>query len=229
MATEAFVNNKVTELETSSTPANITYKSPTSANAVLSYTTPGTYYFTFPSNVKQIKVTTVGGGGGGSWGSCARWWCYWGGGGGAVTENVIVKMTGSNKNISIVVGAGGGTISRQDGNGGASYIQYNGVTYAKSNGGYGETRTNYNSYNGYAGGPGGGNGGKCEPRVAPGRGKYGAVYTSQCYGGGGSWGNGASPGRDNIEVGIGGGGICSVGGGGSDRQHGGNGAVFINY
>ena len=226
MATEAFVNNKVTELETSSTPANITYLSPTSANAVYSYTTPGTYSLSFPSSVRKIKVTTVGGGGASASGGCGRYWCYWGGGGGAVTENITVNID-PGTTITIVVGSAGEYTSNR--NGGDSYISYKGKQYAYSKGGgsggkYPAISYGY-VYNGYAGGSGGGNGGKCEPYTAPGRGRYGTVYTGECGGGGASWGNGAGySGRTTIKAGIGGGASWGWG-----EAYAGDGAVFINY
>ena len=78
MATEAFVNNKIST-NTYPDPANITYRSSTSANAILSYITPGTYTVNIPSSAQKIKVTTVGGGGGGYH---AYTTTYYGGGGG---------------------------------------------------------------------------------------------------------------------------------------------------
>ena len=238
MATEAFVNNKVQESGLSGDVPNITYLSPTSANAIASFTEAGTHFFTLPSFVKTIKVTTVGGGGAGSSSYCGDWWCYWGGGGGMITENVAINI-GTNKQVQIVVGAGGvhNFSTKGLGNGGASYIQYNGVTYAKSNGGYGYEGYRYNtngSYYGYAGGPGGGKGGKAT-YFAPERGKYGTVYIynndSRYWSvGGGSWGNGAgiNSSRKYVAPGIGGGGTMNSLAG-NQITNGGAGAVFINY
>ena len=63
-----FLITAVTSVCEAAAPADITYKSSTSApysSAQLEYTKAGTYTWTVPAGVDQIKVTTVGGGGSG--------------------------------------------------------------------------------------------------------------------------------------------------------------------
>ena len=220
MATEAFVNNKIST-NTYPDPANITYRSSTSANAILSYITPGTYTVNIPSSAQKIKVTTVGGGGGGYHAYTAT---YYGGGGGAVIENILIPLNTTNRTITVVVGAGGIYFA----NGGNSYIMYNGKQYAVASGG----KAGYTN-GGASGGTGGGVGGISYSR-APGKGKYGGVniYRDSGYWGvgGGSWGNGGglNSKRQYVAPGIGGGGPHAQYAGGLDPT-GGDGAVFINY
>lgn len=164
-------------------PANITYKSSTSApysSAQLEYTKAGTYTWTVPDGVNQIKITTVGAGGGaggfqflnnsGIYGTRI----YDGGGGGAIVENVTINVV-SGTNIKIIVGKGGQTVFPVHNNysaatfrgetGGNSYIQINSQNYAIANGGTGSFNIVNNNNNttsngpGKAGGAGGGDGG----------------------------------------------------------------------
>ena len=162
---------------------DITYKSSTASpysSAQLEYTKAGTYTWTVPDGVNQIKITTVGAGGGaggfqflnnaGIYGTRI----YDGGGGGAVVENVTINVV-SGTNIKIIVGKGGQTVFPVHNNysaatfrgetGGNSYIQINSQNYAIANGGTGSFNIVNNNNNttskgpGKAGGAGGGDGG----------------------------------------------------------------------
>ena len=193
------------------TAPSITYKSGSSSpysSANLEYTTNGSYSWTVPDRVTQIKVTTVGAGGGSSnstsksmvnpnavSGGGTTTLNYGGGGGGAVTENVTISVT-PGKVVTINVGS-------------PSKVTYNGKAYAISNAGGKGTTTS----GGAAGGTGGGKGGAPTSTTA-GNGKYGKGGAAYSYingrgnktnygGGGGSWGDGAGNG---VNAGIGGGG-----------------------
>lgn len=108
------------------TAPNITYKSGSSSpysSANLEYTTNGTYTWTIPERVSQIKVTTVGAGGAGATASSSIVNTYYnGGGGGAITENVVINVS-AGKVLNIQIGKP------------CSKVTYLGVDYAVSNAG----------------------------------------------------------------------------------------------
>lgn len=161
---------------------DITYVSSTSSpysSAKLEYTKAGTYTWTVPAGVNQIKVTTIGAGGGAGGFQFVNNGIYAtriqaGGGGGAIIENEVINVVPST-NITIVVGEKGETVfpimygyyaaTFQGGTGGSSYIQINAQNYAFAKGGTGSFNTVDNNANttsrgpGKAGGTGGGDGG----------------------------------------------------------------------
>ncbi|OGG77719.1 hypothetical protein A3F56_00620, partial [Candidatus Kaiserbacteria bacterium RIFCSPHIGHO2_12_FULL_55_13] len=135
------------------------------------YNTPGSYTFTVPPGVTQIRTVAIGGGGGG--GAGAGGWGSGGGGGcgGALTGGTMTVTPGQQ--ITLQVGSGGaggngidqcpiagfpwcGTYSpAEDGSpGGDSRIG----TFVARGGSWGRTGF-YNLYNQHAGGTGGGSGG----------------------------------------------------------------------
>lgn len=215
------------------TAPDITYKSGNSSpysSARVEYTTNGTYTWTVPANVTQIKVTTVGAGG--SYDTVndpdykvVGYRFFQGGGGGAITENISINVSPGNV-LTIIVGA-------------PSQVIYNGVSYAISNAGGSSSVPGTPAP---AGGPGGGSGGYFTDRTTMNKGtngKYGTAgepggyssiggpsgsYLYNLTGGGGSWGNGASASKTSkIAGGIGGGGAND------GTASPGPGAVFINY
>ena len=217
------------------TAPNITYKSGSSSpysSANLEYTTNGSYSWTVPDRVTQIKVTTVGAGGGSSnstsksmvnpnavSGGGTTTLNYGGGGGGAVTENVTISVT-PGKVVTINVGS-------------PSKVTDNGKAYAISNAGGKGTTTS----GGAAGGTGGGKGGAPTSTTA-GNGKYGKGGAAYSYingrgnktnygGGGGSWGDGGYC-TAGIRPGLSGTVSPGLGGGGANGS-GGSGGVFISY
>ena len=132
---------------------------PTCEAATYEYTTPGTFNLTLPEGIKSITVTSVGGGGGAARiDSVFLLAC---GGGGEVVRDVTIPI-GSNKDIEIIVGNRGSSIEEyyteqtlEAGNGGASYIVYNGQSYATANGGGGgRCYGGYSGTGGVAGGTG---------------------------------------------------------------------------
>lgn len=132
---------------------------PTCEAATYEYTTPGTFNLTLPEGTKSITVTSVGGGGGAARiDSVFLLAC---GGGGEVVRDVTIPI-GSNKDIEIIVGNRGSSIEEyyteqtlEAGNGGASYIVYNGQSYATANGGGGgRCYGGYSGTGGVAGGTG---------------------------------------------------------------------------
>lgn len=228
---------------------DITYKSSTSSpysSAQLEYTRAGTYTWTVPAGVDQIKVTTVGGGGRGDDSIIYGFGSFsYSGGGGAIVENVLISVSDSPQ-ITIIVG----------GSDEASYIQIKEEKYAIAPAGdaarYGTGPEVdfilWKDRQPLGGQPGGGNG--CCGGTAQGalqtNGKYGKAGTNfgkvygTSYGGtavgaGGSWGNGGSP---NVSPTVGGGGSYLYGNNGNTSmpqpqligyQPGADGAVFINY
>lgn len=225
------------------TAPDIAYRSGTASpysSAKVEYTTAGTYSWTVPTNVTQIKVTTIGGGGGGGGANTNGIYVY-GGGGGAVTENVTINVT-AGKSLTAVVGKGGSTYNNNYTSqsaylGGNSYVMYNGTTYAVANGGRvtvskGTAALGGTATSGLASAKGG-NGAMMGPLdgsstiISQTAGKYGSGGAPD--GGGGSWGAGNNS--------WGGGGIGGGGRGGTSNSDGmtnipssGNaGAVFISY
>lgn len=185
------------------TAPDITYRSSTAppySSAKVEYTTAGTYSWTVPSGVTQIKVTTVGAGGG--MGAAYHTGINGnrnvdaggGGGGGNIVENYTLNVT-PGMQITIVVGKKGSDsyLSRPDGGsnivvsggiGGNSYFIANGTTYAVAQGGGGGV-FNYHGgvYDGTPGSAGGSNGGKggsgyLSQRAPGDNGKYGSGGTS---------------------------------------------------
>lgn len=229
-------------------PANITYKSSTSApysSAQLEYTKAGTYTWTVPAGVDQLKVTTVGGGGSSVLSRSGVFFTYsimMTGAGGAIVENTVIPVTPSQQ-ITIHVAS-----SDEE-----SYLMINGEKYGSAKAGDSVDDSVDFARQALGGTPNGGNGyyvGNGGILFEPTNGKYGKAgaikgtyYTGIGYtygslrGGGGSWGNG---GRVDESP--------TVGGGGSfvskpstdptydsryrviiNGQPGADGAVFINY
>ena len=95
------------------------------------YTTPGTYSWTAPANVKSVSVVAVGGGG------AATVYFGSGGGGGALAFKNNIPVTAGNT-YTIVVGAGGAAPSQTSINGGnglPSYFQVLGANVCFAAGG----------------------------------------------------------------------------------------------
>lgn len=189
---------------------DITYKSNTSSpysSAQLEYTKAGTYTWTVPAGINQIKVTTVGAGGGAGviMFPTTNFPQYrsvsdgGGGGGGAIVENQVISVT-SGTQLQIVVGAkGDSTIintssqvaagSAYGKDGGNSYIKIGSQIYAVAHGGTGSNNIIYNggsgtSAVGEAGGAGGGKGGYNDSPagIYDGQdGKYGKGGKTQLY------------------------------------------------
>ena len=88
------------------------------------YTTPGTYTWTCPANTEYVSVFVCSGGGAG--GGNANQWSYGGGGQGGNTawRNSLAVTAGQG--YTVVVGAGGTTVSGNQTSGGDSY--FNGTT-----------------------------------------------------------------------------------------------------
>ena len=214
---------------------DITYKSGTSSpysSAQLEYTKAGTYTWTVPDGVNEVKATLVGGGG-----NPRALWMRAGnnggathvisGGGGEIVENFLLKVTpGQILTISV-----GGAEEK-------SLISINDEVIISANFGVGYTGDVINiDQLGLAGGPGGGTGGYyitlSGVSVQATAGKYGPqgatfnapsvfhdgvpTYNSVVFhGGGGSWGRGGS---DGISP--------TIGGGGSPKTE--NGSVNLGY
>lgn len=235
------------------TVPDITYKSSTSSpysSAQLEYTTAGTYTWTVPDGVNEVKATLVGGGG-----NPRALWMRAGnnggathvisGGGGEIVENFLLKVTpGQILTISV-----GGAEEK-------SLISINDEVIISANFGVGYTGDVINiDQLGLAGGPGGGTGGNYITlsgiSVQATDGKYGPqgatfnapsvfhdgvpTYNSVVFhGGGGSWGRGGS---DGISPTIGGGGSPKTENGSVNLGYdsipsgylGADGAIFINY
>lgn len=238
---------------------DITYKSSTSApysSAQLEYTKAGTYTWTVPTGVNQVKATLVGGGGRNyasyTLGFVVSVPAESGGGGGEIVENAVIPVT-PGQTLNIVVGKEQENTS----------ISIGGATKAIAHcgrGSNGEYPINNPDSVSSAGGPGGGRGGYRyissngqnasanaeNGKYGPGGGTFsskfkigsGSVSTGavQFHGGGGSWGRGATNG---VPPTVGGGGSLYVQGGlvclplsESDictEYHGADGAVFLNY
>lgn len=232
-----FLITAVTSVCEAAAPADITYKSSTSApysSAQLEYTKAGTYTWTVPAGVDQIKVTTVGGGGSGISSETGIGTAFVSGGGGAVVENVAIQVS-QGQVLSIFVG-------KSDSQ---SYVVVNGNQFAVANSG--ESVNMHEIDRAPQGGqPGGGNGAgmSSDGIIEQSDGKYGKAggntqslvgsFSVSVHGGGGSWGNGGS---DGVPPTVGGGG-CAYSGtdtfGRPAIAYGGaylgaDGAVFINY
>jgi hypothetical protein len=130
------------------------------------YTTPGTYSFTIPVNVKQITVLLQGGGGGG--GGCGYGGSGGGGGGSGTYEEIISVTPGTSH--TVVVGAKG-----TGGTGNISGTSTNGTTGGNSS---------FDTYTANGGG-----GGNCGGATSNTPGSGGTGGTGGGYGGAG--GNGA--------------------------------------
>ena len=217
---------------------DITYKSSTSSpysSAQLEYTKAGTYTWTVPSGVDQIKVTTVGGGGSGISDQTGLGNTACTGAGGAVVENVSVQVLPGTA-IKIIVGKSDSS----------SYILVNNKQFAIANPGESVNDVTALGVPPKGGVPGGGNGAHLNSSGAvmtPTNGTYGKAgvpkdsyvgdWSVKVYGGGGSWGNGGS---DGVPPTVGGGG-CAYSGIYNGRPNtadgggypGADGAVFINY
>lgn len=121
-----------------------------------SYTTPGTYTFTVPNNVTQVMFIAGGAGGGG--GSHVDNTAFGGGGGGGGAHVSNISVTPANT-LSVVVGAGGTSVSGAGGGAGgnssvSTYIGAGGAGgAAASSGGAGGSGGGYGSA-GVSGGAG---------------------------------------------------------------------------
>lgn len=119
-----------------------------------SWTTPGTYSFTVPASITQLRIEVAGGGGGGGGGyvsqSAGLTW-YGGNGGTGEGKKTTVTVT-PNFTVSITVG-GGGKLSQYDGGGGdgdssvVSYSRTNNIS-ARGGGGGKDAKSGISGYHG---------------------------------------------------------------------------------
>ncbi len=120
----------------------------------ISYTVTGTYTFTVPNCVSEIKVEAWGAGGGGGGAedlASARNEAGGGGGGGAFSRTNSIPVTpGEVYTIYVGAGGAGGTTAPTDGQDGeASYFENAaGTKLVLANGGSGGSRSNALDYNG---------------------------------------------------------------------------------
>lgn len=186
----------------------------TTNSGAYSYTTPGTYYFTVPTGVTSVQVTTVGGGGGGQAGNGNYSGSGGAGAGGAAGTSVTQTLTvTAGAVLTVVVGAGGA--------GGVAYVSggtsANGA--AGSAGGDSYIAT-YGATNA-AGGAGG--------NKATSAGNFPGAYPNGNWAGdGGSWWYGYAGANSSVGVGGTAGGIYTNGGVGGQGSGGGGGAAS-NY
>ena len=192
------------------------------------YSTPGTYTVTVPTNANwtstSVRATLLGaGGGGGGGGASANNNCaYSGGGGGAGTQLVVtLSNVTQGATYTLVIGSGGGggvgsgSTFTAGANGGATTF----AGYSASGGTGGGAGNPYS----YVAGSGGSIGG------SPGSGAYGLIYVPGGTGGSSNYGSGGGPDAAG-GTGAGGGG-GSAGSGDVDRNGaaGGNGYAIIEF
>lgn len=135
------------------------------------YGTAGSYSFTVPSGVTQLRTLAIGGGGGGGAGS-GGWGSGGGGGcGGGIAAGTISVTPGQKIDLFVGYGGTGGNGSTQTGAGGCPWCgSYNpgangsvggnsGIGSIVAQGGSWGRTGYYNLYNNYTGGHGGGSGG----------------------------------------------------------------------
>ena len=126
----------------------------------VTYTTPGTFFYTIPPGVSRIRITVAGGGGGNGsniTGECGD--VHYGGSGGIGGKIAPTVVNGSGQ-VTIVVGGRGGAGQ----NGGNSSVTVNGTTYTATGGSrggngycsyhYTKSGGSYSHGNGSAGAPG---------------------------------------------------------------------------
>jgi hypothetical protein len=212
------------------------------------YGTPGSYTFTVPAGVTQLRILSIGAGGGGGAGSGG--WGSAGGGacGGALAGGNLTVTPGQKIPLYVGYGGRGGNGSTQANPGGCPWCGYfdpssNGSTGGNSGidsivavgGSWG--RTGYhNLYNQFSGGAGGGSGGGGGGNGWPGfyatpgnGGTAGGQTNSQGAGGyctGGGWNIDPSTYVKNVSVSAGAGGYSP--GGWQYWGGGGGGGVVIN-
>lgn len=98
----------------------------------VTYTTPGTFFYTIPPGVSRIRITVAGGGGGGGYNKTCEGYdevVHYGGSGGIGGRIAPTVINGTGQ-ITIVVGGRGGTGQ----NGGNSSVTVNGTTYTATGG-----------------------------------------------------------------------------------------------
>lgn len=199
LVTKSYVDAKIpkncqTSLTTDSSGNFICYRAPVSS----SWSTPGTYSWTAPSDVHSVNLEVVGGGGGGGAGGNDNTGAQggWGGRGCYVSQTVSVTP---NTTYSIIVGGGGnggghstamGSCSSASGgyNGGS-----NGLVAGGSGGGCGGGGGGGSKFDSYVmGGGGGGGGGGYITNGSPSSGANGGSGYLGGNGGSGSTGSGSS-------------------------------------
>ncbi len=135
------------------------------------YGTPGSYTFTVPAGVTQLRILSIGAGGGGGAGSGG--WGSAGGGacGGALTGGTMTVTPGQKIPLYVGYGGNGGNGSNQQNPGGCPWCGYfdpssngsmggnSGIGSIVAQGGSWGRTGYHNLYNQYSGGSGGGSGG----------------------------------------------------------------------
>lgn len=208
-----------------------------------SFTSPGIYSWTVPTDVTSISVVTVGGGGGGALAAVGG-----GGGGGALAYRNSISVT-PGEILTVGVGTSGIGATSATGigstasDGGNSYIKRGATSLVEAGGGKRGNNFNINgNRNGGAGGTvivgtggSGGNGGAGDGSDGPGGGGAGGYSGSGGFGGtnssagGAGSGGGGGGGASDIFPGGGGGGVGINGegpsglGGATSSGNGGNG------
>lgn len=197
---------------------------------------------TIPAGTPVVKAEAWGAGGGGGYvsGSALNYKASGGGGGGAYSANLI--PIGSNKELTLTIGAGGSNSSGTAVHGQNSIVSYNGTTYVEAGGGKTVTGTNNTS---------GANGGQAITGKAGwgySGGKGGNGRNGACAGGGGAaadacgnGGNGTSavfgnthvsggtpPSCSNPIAGAGGTGYTGASSPSSGAQYGGGGSGVVS-
>jgi hypothetical protein len=185
---------------------------------ILTYSTPGTSYFTTPAGVSQVIVAVIGGGGGGA-GSSGSYGSAGGGSGGVALTVLTVTP---NQQLTVSVGSGGaggagGSSPASGSAGSASSVSGSGINTVTANGGSGGTPS---STNGYSSGTGGSTGSITNATF-----RGGAAGCSP-WGTNGEYEYGGAGGNAQFGYGHGGSGATY---GSQSGSVGGNGAVIIRW